>query len=116
MGKKRKRKKSSIETDVTAIYNQGMKLYLEEENETLIQNTLDQLNKQFKKEELDKIYRHFIDTFPPLAIQRHEIDIDTYEDLEEFFFKSQNSANAPETFRFLEKKISWRKALKPGVQ
>ena len=32
MGKKRKRKKRSIATDVKAIYQRGMQLYLEEEN------------------------------------------------------------------------------------
>ena len=32
MGKKRKKKKRSIATDVKAIYQRGMQLYLEEEN------------------------------------------------------------------------------------
>ena len=32
MGKKRKRKKRSIAIDVKAIYQRGMRLYLEEEN------------------------------------------------------------------------------------
>jgi len=33
MGKKRKRKKHSIATDVKTIYEQGMRLYLEEEED-----------------------------------------------------------------------------------
>jgi hypothetical protein len=55
-----------------------VRLYRDEKNSQIIQQALDWLEKELGKQKVEETLRRFTDEFPPVAVYRHEVELETY--------------------------------------
>jgi glycosidase len=55
-----------------------VRLYRDQKNSQAIQQALDWLEGEFGRQDVEKTLRRFTDEFPPVAVYRHEVELDTY--------------------------------------
>lgn len=53
-------------------------LYRREKNSQVMEQALNWLYEKFGKPKVDESLRRFLDEFPPVAVYRHEVELDTY--------------------------------------
>ena len=55
-----------------------VRLYRDEKNSQIIQQALDWLEGELGKQKVEETLRRFTDEFPPVAVYRHEVELETY--------------------------------------
>jgi glycosidase len=63
---------------IDEIFHYIVNLYRDEKNSEVMQQALDWVYQKLDKREVDDALRKFVDEFPPVAVYRHEVEIDTY--------------------------------------